>query len=797
MSDKKSKYRICIVSAILPPAYGGAEVAAFKYAMRLKKDPASEVLVIGWDRTGGYRESENKFDFVVPVSFNENPKDAKGILIYFQQYHHMWNCFIKLLKPMWKYRKKYEYIHNFNSGFAFNRVSIFIGKLLGKKIVTETSLVGDDDPLSLGRFLDWKDYLKPKYVRYLFYKMADRYVSKSNVITDIYRKSEISMNKVVQIPYSADVNKFYPPDPERKKMLRQKFNINENDTVVIFVGGINIRKGVHLLVDSFIEVQKNFDSAKLLIVGPTYKYDQEYIAKIKSRIKENSLEDKIFLTEDNVSNVEEYMQSADIFVLPSRQEGFPISIIEAMSCGLAVVGSDIPEISKAQIVNGVDGYVFPLNKPDELTNILRKLIGSKEEIRKVGSEARDKVLKYWSDEKVDAEYKKLYSSIDYKLPSNEIVKTTDKSESRKIKILYTIPNFNTAGSGKALLNVISRLDKNVFDPCICCRHERGDLFKSAKDLNVPIYISDFTVSTKPRIKGLRNVVKLARNFRNIDPDIIHSYNYSDDYSEALASRLGKIKWIYTKKNMGWGSNAWRLRSKLSSAIIPQNQEMVETFFKGIKEQYLIPIGIDIQDFSKTSRDESVITKYHLYNSYPIIMTLANIIPIKGIDFLIKGFELALEDFEHAKLLIIGDDVTDYAKDLKKKTSDAGLDGKVIFTGKQKDIKPSFSVADMFILSSKKTGEGGPIAILEAMASGILCYGSDVPGIRDQFREFQDQLFESENPGSIANKIISFMRMKDEVKKEKIKKQFEFVNRNYSIENEVDKLQKLYLKLAKK
>ncbi|HAY34913.1 MAG TPA: glycosyltransferase [Ignavibacteria bacterium] len=796
-SGKNLKYKVCIVSAILPPAYGGAEVAAFKYAQRLERDPESDILVIGWDRTGGYKDSIIKYDFVVPVTLRENPKDAKGILIYFQQYYHMWKCFVKLLRPMWKYRKDYDYIHNFNSGFAFNRVSILIGKILGKKIVTETSLVGDDDPLSLGRFLDWKDYLKPKFIRYLFYKMADRYVSKSNVITEIYRKSEISMNKVVQIPYSVDVNKFYPADADRKLMLRHKFNINENDIVIIFVGGINSRKNVHLLLNSFIEIQKNIDSVTLLIVGPTYKYDQEYISDLKRSISENSVQSKVLFTEDNVSNVEEYMQSSDIFVLPSKQEGFPISIVEAMSCGLAVIGSDIPVISKAQIVNGVDGFVFPLDDPDKLTEILRKLILKKDEIKKIGNEAREKALKYWSDEIVDEKYKKLYSSINYELPLNNVSNKDGKKEREKIKILYTIPNFNTAGSGKALINVISRLDRNVFEPCICCRHEKGDLFSQVKDLNVPVYISEFTVSTKPRIKGLKNVLKLSRNFKNIDPDIIHSYNYSDDYSEALASKLGGIKWVYTKKNMGWGSNAWKIRTNLSSAIIPQNREMVETFFNGIKEQYLIPIGIDIQEFDKTRRDESIITKYQLYNSNPIIITVANVIPIKGIDYLIRGFELALEDFGNAKLLIIGDDTTDYAKELKRKTIDAGMDGKVIFTGKQKDIKPFFSIADMFILSSKKTGEGGPISILEAMASGIICYGSDVPGIRDQFREFEDQLFESENPGSIANKIINFMRMRDDLKRDKISRQLEFVKKYYSIENEVDKLQKLYLKISKK
>jgi len=146
------KYKICIVSAILPPSYGGAEVAALKYAVRLNEREDSEVIIIGWDRNGSYKLSDQKYDFIYPLTFYENPEDAKGLLIYFQQTYHLIKCFTALIVPMIKLRNRYDYIHNFNSGFAFNRVSIFIGKILGKKVITETSLIGDDDPLSLKNF---------------------------------------------------------------------------------------------------------------------------------------------------------------------------------------------------------------------------------------------------------------------------------------------------------------------------------------------------------------------------------------------------------------------------------------------------------------------------------------------------------------------------------------------------------------------------------------------------------------------------------------------------------------------
>lgn len=411
MKSDSRKYKVCIVSAILPPAYGGAEVAAFKYANRLNEDPESQVIIFGWDRTGAYSESKIKYDFVHSITFPENPKDAEGILIYFQQINHMWNCFRALFKPMYKYRKEYDYIHNFNSGFAFNRISILIGKMLGKKVITETSLVGDDDPLSLGRFPDWKDYFKPKFLRYKFYKMADRYVSKSEVITEIFEKSEIPMNKVVQIPYSVDVNLFKPADAAEKALLRKRLNLWTDGRIILFVGGINVRKGVHILLDAFISLEKKFSDIKLIIAGPTYKYDKKYIEDIKDKIRNMKLSEKIILTEDNISNVHDYMKCSDIFVLPSKQEGFPISILEAMSSGLIVIGSDIPEIAKAQIIDGTDGFIFPSGDSEKLASVMDKVLSGENGNEKIKAEARNKVLRNWSTEIVDRSYKDLYSSI--------------------------------------------------------------------------------------------------------------------------------------------------------------------------------------------------------------------------------------------------------------------------------------------------------------------------------------------------------------------------------------------------
>ena len=62
----------------------------------------------------------------------------------------------------------------------------------------------------------------------------------------------------------------------------------------------------------------------------------------------------------------------------------------------------------------------------------------------------------------------------------------------KIKILFTIPNFDSAGSGKALLNVAKNLDTSKFEPHICCSHSKGDYYKTVQDSGIPIHIKQTT-----------------------------------------------------------------------------------------------------------------------------------------------------------------------------------------------------------------------------------------------------------------------------------------------------------------
>lgn len=78
---------------------------------------------------------------------------------------------------------------------------------------------------------------------------------------------------------------------------------------------------------------------------------------------------------------------------------------------------------------------------------------------------------------------------------------------KKIRVLLTIPNFDTAGSGKALLNIALALDKDRFEPHILCRHDRGEFFEVVKESGIPVHVLNIFLTNGPYCECLKTVIK--------------------------------------------------------------------------------------------------------------------------------------------------------------------------------------------------------------------------------------------------------------------------------------------------
>ena len=305
---------------------------------------------------------------------------------------------------------------------------------------------------------------------------------------------------------------------------------------------------------------------------------------------------------------------------------------------------------------------------------------------------------------------------------------------KPVSILYTIPNFDTAGSGQALLNVVARLDRRRFAPSVCVLRRGGQLEGEIERLGIPLLESPFTVEARPLVTLPSRARQAAAAFRGRGFALWHSYHYLDDYTEPLVARLAGVRaWIYTKKSMSWNRRAWYLRSLLATRIAAMNTDMIREFFDGPmlrKRSVLLPPGVDAERFRPDApRRLDLRQRLGVSPGDVVVGCVAQLLPVKGHQTLIR----AVAAVPGVRLWLAGRELDpQYAAALRRDVREANLEGRVEFLGEIRDVPALLVELDVFVLPTWDQGrmEGCPVALLEGMASGRACVATDIPGSRD-------------------------------------------------------------------
>lgn len=370
----------------------------------------------------------------------------------------------------------------------------------------------------------------------------------------------------------------------------------------------------------------------------------------------------------------------------------------------------------------------------------------------------------------------------------------------KIRIAFTIPNFNTAGSGKALLNIALGLDKEIFDVHIVCQSDKGAFFKVVQESGLPVHVFDYIPQSRPLATLVTETIRVSRIWRKIKPDFVHSFHYSDNYTEALAVGLSGSKWLFTKKNMSWGKSSgrgWKLRSALAKAIAVQNTDMIAQFYPDSKKITLIPRGVNTKNFESQQPRSQIRDFMNTADDKRIIICVANMVPVKGVELLIEAFARLATSHPDWDLWLVGDVSNDYGKQLKEQVATQELQNRIHFSGKQVNVREYLDHAEIFVLPTKDEGrrEGSPVALLEAMANGKVVIGSAVPGVKDQLAKFPQHQFRPGNVQSLTEILLPFLQ-NSKAENYQLGKSFSrHAQEAYSIEQEIDRHANLYQALS--
>jgi glycosyltransferase involved in cell wall biosynthesis len=183
-----------------------------------------------------------------------------------------------------------------------------------------------------------------------------------------------------------DTDKFTRNDTIRNN-YRKELNVT-NEIVFLFLGRLNVDKGVLDLAYAFSKLTEKFFNTRLVFVGP----DEE---NLKSKIEEICNHNTSVIFYGATSNPQDILQMADVFCLPSYREGFGTSIIEASSLEIPVICSDTYGLMRT-IVDDVTGLRHKLANAASILAQMEKMIENQDLRKELGKNGRQYVLNNFS-----------------------------------------------------------------------------------------------------------------------------------------------------------------------------------------------------------------------------------------------------------------------------------------------------------------------------------------------------------------------------------------------------------------
>jgi glycosyltransferase involved in cell wall biosynthesis len=173
----------------------------------------------------------------------------------------------------------------------------------------------------------------------------------SRLVLDSYLKNGVSKEKLFLCPLGVDTNYFKPGELTFKEDM-DKF-------IIVFVGNINIEKGIHILLEAL--VMGRMSNCQLILNGALADYFKPVLRSFFKDLKLLNI-DLVIESGSPLAN----LQKADLFVLPSLHESFGLVVPEAMACGLPVIVTDQVGASD-HVICDYNGFIVPANSVKELS----------------------------------------------------------------------------------------------------------------------------------------------------------------------------------------------------------------------------------------------------------------------------------------------------------------------------------------------------------------------------------------------------------------------------------------------
>lgn len=357
--------------------YWGPGTSAFRLFNSLNDDNVKLVLVHGSELQGDFPDV---YDEQVKLGSIDN-KSIISTLIFL----------IKSFFWIYKNKNKYDVFYGLSAFYYTFLPALLFNKYKGKTYIKITGASGGFSGNGLlSRVSGFSRF------RLRSANAISGYISISTRIKSNLLNCGIRPELIFNIPNGVNVDRFVPVDIDNKLSVRKEINLSDKFTF-LYLGGLTENKRVGNIIKSASILKTKYKlDFQVVIVGPD-RSNGVVLRELEKLVINLSLNDDIVFI-NNTNKPELYLQAADVYVLISKTEGMPNSLLEAMSCGLPAIVTKVSG-SEDLILNNENG-VFTCGEPDELASIMHDYMGNDFPLGKFGGKSRDIIINGYSSEAI-------------------------------------------------------------------------------------------------------------------------------------------------------------------------------------------------------------------------------------------------------------------------------------------------------------------------------------------------------------------------------------------------------------
>ncbi|MEW6334444.1 MAG: glycosyltransferase family 4 protein [Thermodesulfobacteriota bacterium] len=368
-------------------------------------------------------------------------------------------------------------------------------------------------------------------------------------------------------------------------------------------------------------------------------------------------------------------------------------------------------------------------------------------------------------------------------------------------ILYLHHTGRFAGAENSLLHLVTHLDRSLFYPVFMCP-SAGDFPMRLRERGISVMHHEFG-SNSQVLHLIRTLVHLRRVVRVRRIALLHANGPQTNIPAGIMGRWLGIPVIWHARNcLRPGMvDIDRYTGWLPDRIICNSEAVRSRFVGGRVEGKTVTIlnGVDLTDYDPGISGDAVRDRWGIPRAAKVVGIIGRLGHEKGHRTLIHALGRLKQEFPDLWLLIVGGHVFDEDRglpdSLKKTAKDLGLEGRVIFTGHQDDVRPFYAALDLFVLATDLEACGR--VLFEAMAMAKPVIGTDNGGTPEIVVEGETGLlFPYGDAKGLSGRISRLLERPAEITRMGASGRRR-VEGHFTIERYMEKTQKVYLELLER